>query len=288
LNTTLKISFEVHPDVFKRSEQVRHLENFSGKKSQISVFVPFLPNRKTGKINTDLFVQTCQSLSDLGYKPVPHIAPRHILNRQEAENILKRLKDINKLDEILLIAGDPKFDAIGEWHDSIEFLQTKLIKDFMSSVLFAGHPDGHNLSAREKIPQTETVKYIREKVEIARSQNLESGLVTQFGSSTKTLQSWLQSLRENHIDIPISIGMMGPSTLQERFKFAQICGLGNARSLLARNPKLLLNLVWPKDNSRQIEELKDLKRQNYSITGCHFYPFVNLKGTLDFISQLNK
>jgi len=291
---SINFSVEVMPQVVGNTKSGKALDEYAGERSNIKVFVPFIPDRKTGQVDTDTFVGACEKIAELGYVPVPHFAPRHIKDEQEARQILEKLANIPAMQQILLIAGDPKFSAVGEWQDTIEFLHDGLLNEFTSSVLIAGHPEGHFLEGGNVIPVNESIGFIRQKIEAARVDNLEVGLATQFAMSMGNTSKWLSALQNNGADVPVNVGVMGPATLKQQLKFAQICGLGSTKDLLLRQPTLIPHLLMrylsPQDPiervHKEVDTLAELKERGRNIVGVHFYPFANLGGTMKQIALL--
>jgi len=285
---SINFSVEVLPFILNNPERSVPLSTFRGERRQIKVFVPFMPNRDTGKVNLDLFLKACRTVAQLGYIPVPHIAPRRLHNLEETKELLSQLKKIPKLEEMLIIAGDPSHKEVGPWCDTIEFMESGILKEFTDSVLFGGRPEGHHLGPGLKRPVDQSIKDILQKVRIAQSQGIDSGLVTQFSLSSESLSSWLGKLQEQNPSPSVSIGIVASSTLRQKLNFAQLCGLGASRDLLLRNPKLLFDLIRPQDLSKQAEAISELKDRGYNIYGCHAYSVGNLDGTFSQLSTLQK
>ena len=197
-------------------------------------------------------IDTATRLATAGFEPVPHIAARGFANGTELARHLGRLADEAGVRRALIIGGD--FAApLGPFHAAIEVIESGLLHARgIVEVGIAAYPDGH-----PRLAAIELDRALAAKVEAAATTGLAVHIVTQFSFSAPSILNWIGRLRDQGIDLPIRIGLAGPTTLSGLLRYARICGVTASAQGLMRHTGLarqLFGMVTPDSVLRPLAE----------------------------------
>lgn len=217
-----------------------------------------------------------------GMVPVPHLAARKFSDRQDFEQFLQELIHIGVQDALVLGGGN---DPRGAFGSAIDLLNTGLFSGF-STIGIGGYPQGH-----QRIPQNVLDAAIAEKLQFARYHGLNMHIVTLLSYNTDAIIAWTERLREvTGYKQHLVVGIAGPSTLNEKFAFAEKFGLKEPEKLLAaqgsdENRAALLNEIPDRTITDLIAQNIRSGRQLYM---PHFYALgpVSLRKTALFIQKM--
>jgi methylenetetrahydrofolate reductase (NADPH) len=196
-------------------------------------------------------IDTAARLAAAGFEPVPHIAARRFTSDAELDLHLARLNAEAGVRRVLVIGGDVA--AAGPFRAAIEVIESGLLQARgIVEIGIAGYPDGH-----PKLGATELDRALAAKVEAAVETGLRVHIVTQFGFSAGTILAWIERLRDEGIDLPVRIGLAGPTTLSGLLRYARICGVAASAQGLARHTGLarhMFGMVTPDTVLRPLAE----------------------------------
>jgi methylenetetrahydrofolate reductase (NADPH) len=211
------------------------------------VYISAVPRRELAA-QIDIAV----SLAAAGFEPVPHIAARRFASGAELDRHLGRLTAEAGVSRVLVIGGDLATPA-GPFFAAIEVIDSGLLQSRgIVEVGIAGYPDGH-----PRLGATELDRALAAKVEAAAETGLAIHIVTQFGFSVPAILSWIGRLRDQGIDLPVRIGLAGPTTLSGLLRYAHICGVTASAQGLMRHTglaKQLFGMVRPDALLRPLAE----------------------------------
>ena len=197
-------------------------------------------------------IDTATSLAAAGFEAVPHIAARRFASGAELDRHLGRLSDDAGVRRVLVIGGDVAAPA-GPFFAAIEVIESGLLQSRgIVEVGIAGYPDGH-----PRLSVTELDRAVAAKVEAAAATGLAVHVVTQFGFSAPGILNWIRRLRDQGIDLPVRIGLAGPTTLSGLLRYARICGVTASAQGLMRHTGLarqLFGMVAPDSVLRPLAE----------------------------------
>jgi methylenetetrahydrofolate reductase (NADPH) len=197
-------------------------------------------------------IDTATSLAAAGFEPVPHIAARRFASGAELDRHLGRLSDDAGVRRVLVIGGDLAAPA-GPFFAAIEVIESGLLQSRgIVEVGIAAYPDGH-----PRLGATELDRVLAAKVEAAAETGLAVHVVTQFGFSAPAILNWIGRLRDQGIDLPVRIGLAGPTTLSGLLRYARICGVTASAQGLMRHTGLarqLFAMVAPDSVLRPLAE----------------------------------
>lgn len=257
--------------------------------SEVNNFKEFLPAATRvylAHINgtpIDDMVSTAARLHDNGYKVMPHIPARLIKDAATLENWLTRYQNEAGVDEALLIAGDCK--PYGSFDSSIQLLETGLFdRKGFQRLHFAGHPEGnHDIGDFQKLTGA-----ILSKQHLCERTNIQDvALVTQFCFDSRPVIDWATTLRAEGVDLPIHVGVAGPTNLKTLMKHAIVCGVGASLRVIEKRAMEMTQLLLPYEPIDVIANLAKHKAENptCSIQQIHFFPFGGVYTTAEWANS---
>lgn len=227
------------------------------------VFVTFLPQESVLRT-----VEICAGLRKAGFTPVPHIAARGFPDKAVLDDYLNRARNEAAVDRVLLIAGDidePK----GPFTCTLDLLKTGLLqRHAIRQVSFAGHPEGH-----PKVDQPTVEQALKDKVDFARVNGINTRVVTQFCFEAGPILAWLGRIRALGIDAPVRVGIAGPASATTLIKYAMRCGVGNSLRAVRTQTARLGALFTDTGPDAVVEELTANTAALTGVQGLHVFPF---------------
>ena len=239
------------------------------------VYVPFLPK---GQFSDTL--EACRHLLNMGLQPIPHVPARMAESRGQLRDWLAQL-DESRVDRLLLIAGDS--DAVvGPFPDTLAVLESGLLAQFrFHGIGVAAHPEGHPMADRATLTQALSVKR-----EYARTTATRLWVVTQFTFDAEVVIDWLQSLGNILEEVPVYIGMAGPTRVKTLIAYAAQCGVGaSARMMLRRPGSARLLRAWTPDGMVRALVQYCLDNPDALLRGIHLFPFGGLRQSAQWIQE---
>jgi methylenetetrahydrofolate reductase (NADPH) len=186
-----------------------------------TIYVAHPPNT-----SLDDVVQMAKRLRELSYKPVPHLIARKLKSQAELDSALGQMHDFG-VDEILIVAGD-LMQPLGPFGNTMELLQTGLLLQHgFKTVGIAGHPEGSRA-----IGPTMLHRALCEKAQFAADTGLQMYIVTQFGFNAQAVIDWETELSTLGIELPIHVGMAGPTSLKQLLRYAMRCGINASMRMM--------------------------------------------------------
>lgn len=199
----------------------------------IDVHVTFLPDD-----DYEAVVTVAARLREAGYNPVPHLTARNFTGTDALNDHLARLADRAGVTRVLAISGDVDRPR-GPFAETLQMLQTGLLQRHgITSILVAGHPEGHPAVADDVMSAA-----LKAKFDYARGEGLDVQIVTQFAFEAEPILSWIARMRAAGIDAPVRIGVAGPASTTALIRFATRCGIGNSLRALRKQGARLSKLL---------------------------------------------
>jgi methylenetetrahydrofolate reductase (NADPH) len=235
------------------------------------------------KTPIDEMISAAACLRENGYKVMPHIPARLIKDTATLENWLTRYQYEAGVDEALIIAGDCK--PCGSFDSSIQLLETGLFdqKGFQR-LHFAGHPEGNrDIGSFQKLTGA-----ILSKQHLCERTNIQDvALVTQFCFDSRPVIEWATALRAEGVDLPIHVGVAGPTKLQALINHAMVCGVGASSKVLQKRAMDMTQLLLPYEPIEVIAGLARNKAANPTclIQQIHFFPFGGVYSTAEWANS---
>lgn len=240
------------------------------------VYVPFLP-----KADYRETVAACATLVACGLVPVPHLPARSVSGSGQLDDWLGSLRGVG-VDSLLLVAGDRDRPA-GPFDDTLGLLDTGALKDHgFYRIGVAGHPEGHPVA--DKATLWDALRY---KQEYARATGTCMWLVSQFAFDHVRIIRWLEELRHQGTELPVHIGLAGPSSLKSVLFYAARCGVDSSARLLVRRPSAA-RLLGRWSPAGLVTELARYRQANPRslLQGIHVFSFGGVSQTSQWLDAL--
>ena len=242
------------------------IESFAGILEEgTTVNVTFLPG--SDPLDT---IATAKRLADDGMNAVPHIAARSLQNKQQLDDLLKRMTSEANVREVLVIGGGVD-NPVGEFDCTMQILQTGLIQKYgITHIGVSGHPEGSPDISADQLAQA-----ISQKNEFARKEGLSLYMETQFCFDPAAVLAWEKTIRQAGNQLPIRIGIPGPATIKTLFRFAQISGIGPSMRFIAKQARNVAKLMTVQSPHELLAGLAEgMAADNKCLLQhFHYYPF---------------
>jgi methylenetetrahydrofolate reductase (NADPH) len=242
------------------------------------VYVPSLPGLPLTRT-----LEAVAAIRAAGLDPVPHVSARRILNRDEFRDFLKRAASEHGVHRVLLLGGDePK--PKGPFVDSLQILEEGLLAECgVREIGVAGYPEGH-----PRIPLNALEKALERKLEMAKKQSIGAYLVTQFSFAPARVVDYCTTVGRMHPDLPIYVGIAGPTDPAALLRYAQRCGVSTSLRALRTLGTGIAQLVTNTDPRDQLTSIAryTLKREQSNVVGVHLYSFGGAVRTATWMREL--
>jgi methylenetetrahydrofolate reductase (NADPH) len=238
------------------------------------VFVPFLPRA----VFADC-VPLAARLRNEDMEPVPHIAARRLRSRDELIETLAALREQARVRQVLVIAGDPEEPA-GPFRDSMAVLETGLLEEYgIETIFVGGQPEGIPGVSGEAVSGA-----LDWKCDYARQSAAQFRLVTQFVLDPDNLIAWRRNIAERGIDLPLHVGVAGPTTMKTLMKFA---GLTGAKASFRAMRKYGVKLTRLSDTAVPDDLIYQLASgaESAGVQGIHVYTFGGFTQAVDWLNK---
>jgi methylenetetrahydrofolate reductase (NADPH) len=282
--TDLNLEARIHELVAAGSMEIspRELHRLKDVGAQLPagscVYIPSLPGLPLSRT-----LEAIAAVRDAGLDPVPHVSARRILNRDEFRAFLTKAAKEYGVHRCLLIGGDePK--PKGPFVDSLQILEERLLADCgMREIGIGGYPEGH-----PRIPLNALEKAMARKLELAAQQSIGVYVLTQFSFSPARVVEYCTSLSRQYPDLPVYVGIAGPTDPAALLRYAQRCGVSTSlralRSLGTGIAQLVTN-TDPRDHLVSVARYT-LNRQPTNVVGVHLYSFGGAVRTAAWMREL--
>jgi methylenetetrahydrofolate reductase (NADPH) len=193
------------------------------------VYIPAVPHQPAARI-----VDAAVKLRAAGFEPVPHIAARDYVDVVQLEDVLRQAG----ARRALIIAGDRDRPA-GPFGDALAIIESGLLQRHgIMQIGISGYPDGH-----PRIAPATLERAMVEKLGAAGRAGLPASIVTQFCFAPERILAWLRRLRAMGIEVPVRIGMAGPTSIAGLLRYAKRCGVRASARGFARHAGSLCALA---------------------------------------------
>jgi methylenetetrahydrofolate reductase (NADPH) len=229
------------------------------------VYVPSLPGLPLART-----LEAIAAIRAAGLDPVPHVSARRILNRDEFRDFLKKAATEHGVHRVLLLGGDEPRSR-GPFVDSLQILEEGLLAECgVREIGVAGYPEGH-----PRIPLNALEKALERKLELAAKQSIGVYLVTQFSFAPARVVEYCSTLARQHPDLPIYVGIAGPTDPAALLRYAQRCGVSTSLRALRTLGTSIAQLVTNTDPRDQLVSVAryTLRSGASNVVGVHLYSF---------------
>jgi methylenetetrahydrofolate reductase (NADPH) len=208
----------------------------------------------------DLAVQ----LAGAGYRVVPHISARLVVDKAHLSDIVARLAAAG-IDNVFVPAGDA-VEPAGSYEGSLPLLAdlTALGSPF-GSVGITGYPETH-----PSIDDDITVQAMWDKRAHA------TYIVSNLCFDAKMIGTWLARVRKRGVTLPVHLGLAGPVETTKLLSMATKIGVGESTRFLTNHVSWFMRMASPGGYSpekllRQVSAATSATDPN--IAGLHVFTF---------------
>ena len=233
--------------------------------SQLTVTVTSSPSR-----GIDATLSLCERLAAHGYRVVPHLAARLVVDRAHLRELLARLDELG-LREVFVVAGDIGQPA-GAFEGAAPLLAAMAEAGHgLEEIGITGYPESHAFISDET-----TIQAMYEKEPLA------TYIVSQICFSPDVIGTWIRRVRDRGVELPIHIGLPGPVAAGKLLRVSGRIGLGESARFLRRHGSWAGRLLLPRAYrpERLLERLSShLGRPDNRIAGLHVFTFNEIERT---------
>ena len=234
----------------------------------------------------DEMVATAKKIYDDGFIAMPHFPARIIQNSNTLDEWIKRYRNEANVEEALVIAGGAN-KPYGDFDSSIQLIETGLFdRNEFKRIHVAGHPEG-NKDIDPDGSNKNVSGALSWKNEFSKRTDASIALATQFCFESEPVIKWINSIKEEGIDIPVHIGIAGPAKLQTLIKYSVECGVGASIKVLQKRAKDITKLLKPYKPDTVLKELALYKNENpsFNIEQVHFFPLGGIKQVTEYVKE---
>lgn len=232
------------------------------------IYLAAIPTRPLTEV-----VEYAAATRAAGFEPIPHLAVRNLPSRAAFDDLLSRLVGEADVKRALVIAGDTD-RAQGPYASALEAIESGLLQRHgIVEIGIAGHPEGHPRVSVEVLDRA-----LAAKIDAAGQTGLEVHIVTQFGFSAAAIESWILRVRDLGIEVPIRIGMAGPTSLATLLRYAKRCGVMASAQGLTRQGGLIKHLVGTSAPDGVVRPLAEAAGRLGKVA-AHFFSFGGVGAT---------
>ena len=218
-----------------------------------------------------------EGLLERGFRVVPHIAARLVVDRAHLEKIL-RWFDEHRVREIYVIGGDAR-EPVGPYASALELLGAMShLEHGVERVGIGGYPEGHPLIADEELDRA-----------LLDKQPFASYVVTQLCFDAEAILGWISEARRKGLRLPVYVGMPGAVDRKKLLQISLKVGVGDSVRFLKKQSGLIGMLVKPGGYSPD-ELLERLAHyagdEHYGIAGLHLYTFNQVESTQEWRQRM--
>jgi methylenetetrahydrofolate reductase (NADPH) len=232
---------------------------------ELTVTVTSSPSR-----GIEATLSVCEQLVAHGYRVVPHLAARLVVDEAHLRELLARLDDLG-LREVFVIAGDIGHPA-GHFEGAAPLLAAMAEAGHrLDAIGITGYPESHAF-----IDDETTIQAMFDKEPLA------TYIVSQICFSPDVIGSWIHRVRARGVELPLYIGLPGPISASKLLRVSGRIGLGDSARFLSRHGTWVGRLLLP--HAYRPERLLDrlspaLADPDNRIAGLHLFTFNELERT---------
>jgi methylenetetrahydrofolate reductase (NADPH) len=205
-----------------------------------------------------------ESLARRGYKTVPHVSARLVVDRAHLEEVLQRMRAAS-ITEAFIIAGDAK-DPAGEYAGALDLLRAMAeIGHGLDDIGITGYPESHPF-----IDDDVTIQSMWDKRRFA------TYIVSNVCFDARVIFSWVARVRRRGVQLPIYVGLASITETTKLLRVSRKIGVGESARWLSKNRNWFLRLVLPGAYSptRLLQRLApELCSPDMKVAGIHVYTF---------------
>jgi methylenetetrahydrofolate reductase (NADPH) len=213
-------------------------------------------------------VDRTEEAAEMGYDVVPHIAARYVEDREQLEEIARRLTEAGITD--IFVPGGDREEPAGEFESAYDLLTALDETEYsFEEVGITGYPEGHDF-----LDEATLAESMEKKLPYA------TYIVTQLCYDPDAVLEWIDDLRNRGVELPVEIGIPGVMNYQRLMQISRKVGVGDSIEFLKKTTGVLgfVKQLVGSRGTYEPDELIDglapyVGDEYYDIRGVHIYTF---------------
>jgi methylenetetrahydrofolate reductase (NADPH) len=215
-------------------------------------------------------IALAQRLSQHGYRVVPHVSARLVVDKAHLEEIVARLK-LSAIDDIFVPAGDADPPA-GKYESALSLLlELDGLGRPFSRMGITGYPQSH-----PNIDDDVTVQAMWDKRHYA------TYIVSNLCFDPAVIRRWIKRVRSRGVTLPLYFGIAGPVERTKLLNMATKIGVGESARFLSGHAEWFLRMGAPGgyNPGRLLERVGSVLVDPTShVEGLHVFTFNQVRQT---------
>lgn len=231
---------------------------------------------------TPMLVAAAKRVRECGYEPVPHFASRRLTTKDALEARIAATVDQAAVKDVLVIGGGLQQQA-GAFSSTMEVLETGFFDKYgITDIAVAGHPEGSPDFTDEVAAEA-----LRLKQNFAERTDAKLRIVTQFGFDADQYINWAEGVRASGIDVPIHLGVAGPTKITTLIKYAAMCGVGNSLNFFKKNTRSIATLATKHSPEAVVGPIEAhwTNEKATLVKQIHVFPFGGIKNASTWLAE---
>jgi methylenetetrahydrofolate reductase (NADPH) len=213
-------------------------------------------------------IELAERLAARGYRGVPHLAARSVVDEAHLSEIISRLRACG-VDDVFVPGGDASHPA-GPFEGALPLLErlAELGNPF-GQIGITGYPESH-----PKIHDDITIQAMWDKRKYA------TYIVSNVCFDAAQLGRWIQRIRSRGVTLPLYVGLAGPAERTRLLRMAAVAGASESARFITRHPGWILRFWVPGGYSpdRLLERAAAVLAAPASgVAGLHLFTFNQLQ-----------
>jgi methylenetetrahydrofolate reductase (NADPH) len=261
-------------------KDVPKLENAAGViPPGTRIHVTFLENE-----DLQTRVTAAAAVKRLGFVPVPHISARRIHSPEMLEEFLEALRGVGAAENVFAVGGDPEV-PMGPYEDALSLIESGVFQQYgVQHISIAGHPDSH-----PHVPVEVMWQALELKSAALTKLQMPGTVLTQIDFDVHRVLEWVAGVRRHGIDLPVRVGVPGPTSIRMLMGFASRLGISTSTSIAKQYGFSMTNLLGKAGPEHFIRDLEaGLDPAVHGDVGLHFYTFGGFKSTAEWIASFRR
>lgn len=226
---------------------------------ELTVTITSSPSR-----GVDATLELASTLSAKGYRVVPHLAARLIAGLPHLRDVLARIEALGSR-EVFVVAGDVTEPA-GPFEGAAALLRAMAeLGHGLEQIGITGYPESHAF-----ISDDTTIQAMFDKAPYA------TYIVSQIVFDPDVIGVWIRRVRERGVELPIHVGLPGPTDPVRLLRLSRRLGLGESARFLRRHENWISRLIFPRGynpSSLLAGLAPTLADPDNRIAGIHLFTF---------------
>lgn len=224
------------------------------------------------KFGIERTVDYVELLAKAGHRVRPHVAARQVPDRAYLAELAEKLKGFG-VREIHVIGGDAE-EPVGKYTSALDLIEDLSAMSHGFALSVACYPEGH-----PNIPDSTLLEALKQK------QTYATFMINQLCFDPKALVSWLSSIREAGITLPLRLGLASPIRPGKLVDISLRIGVGTSVRYLSKQHGLVRSLLRGKfyKPEKLLAQLGDvLVSPEANIDGLHIFSFNQIRAAVEW------